>query len=45
MKIEGNFRVFKHVNAGRVNYTNSTGGITCKLSESKKVKGLFKEEN
>ena len=21
MKIEGNFRVFKHVNAGRVNYS------------------------
>ena len=104
MKIEGNFRVFKHVNAGRVNYllainvsneneeffrelgckiatlacenkgktvqlkslkpadlelikktangkyknvyariyTNSTGRVTCKLSEFKKVKGVFK---
>ena len=104
MKIEENFRVFKHVNAGRVNcslpisvndeneeffsklgrkiatlacenkgkttklkslkpsdlelnkttangkyknvyariYTNSTGRVTCKLSERKKVKGVLK---
>ena len=104
IKIEGNFRVFKHLNAGRVNYslaisvneeneeffseleqriatlacenkgkiaklkslkpsdlelikssangkhknvyariyTNSTGRVTCKLSERKKVKGVFK---
>ena len=104
IKIEGNFRVFKHVNAGRVNcslaisindenekffseleqrkatlaydnksktaklkslkpsdlelikttangkyknvyariYTNSSGGVTCKISERKKVKGVFK---
>ena len=107
MKIEGNFRVFKHVNNGRVNYslavsiddedegffselgqgiatlacenkgkttklkslkpsdlelikttangkykkvyariyTNSTGRVTCKLPESKKVKGVFKKRN
>ena len=104
MKVEGNFRVFKNVNAGRVNYslaitvsdeneeffselgcklaklacenkgktmkfkslkpsdlelikttangkykivhariyTNSTGRVTCKLTERKKVKGVFK---
>ena len=104
IKIEGNFRVFRHVNAGRVNYslavnvneeneeffselgckiatlacenksktakfkslkpsdlelikttanskyknvyariyTNRSGGVTCKISEHKKVKGVFK---
>ena len=107
MKIEGNFRVFKHVNAGRVNYllaisvndeneeffsklgckiatlvcesqdkiwklkslepsdlqlikttvngkymnvytriyANSTGRVTCKLSEHRKVKVCSKDEN
>ena len=96
IKIEGSFRVFRHLNAGRVNYslaisindenkefvsnlgckiatlacenksktsklksvktsangkyknvyarihTNSTGRVTCRLSERKKVKGVFK---
>ena len=101
IKINGNFRVFRHINAGRVNYslaisvndeneeffselgqriatlacenksktaklnssdlelikttangkyknvhagvyTNSSGGVTCKISECKKVKGVFK---